>query len=207
MESFIKASRLLYFMVTATENNVEDAYTALVNGLNEMERLGIDRVLLSVEETESHEATAGNWILSVRLSYYPFDFLEEEEKDLMQNEKSYSAYALVRAKVGDYMTYPGAGVEKVDRTHIIPMLPKLKKESNTNYTTKTSVYTGENLKKFAMFAEESGWNFADLTEIIKQNIEKIHMDHMEKSGVYEALKKMDERKYTPFEEVIAPLLK
>ena len=173
-----------------------------------MERQGVDRVILSLYESQPDQEAFGKWSQST--PYYPFEMLNETEQEIIKSKKSYEVVALVRENVGRIVQYPEPGVEKYNRTHVHPMLPKLKTGSGLDYVTKGGIYIGEELKKFVQNGDESGWTPGIIREVIQNGIQEYHnitKRLMEKAGVYKTLEKMESRKYSPFEQIMLDIRK
>ena len=190
-----------------TPNQIDAVYKALMSGLNEMEIQGVDRVVLTLYESKPSQNATGRWLTAGKdTNYHPFETLDETEQGMIKAGKTYTVFALVRDNVGDAVRYADNGVEVYRRTHIVPMLPNLKPESELNYVTEGGVQTGENFKKFVdTVATGNGWN----PEVIEQRVNSGIQEYkvmtrilMEKAGVYDALKRMEQRQLTPFEQVM-----
>lgn len=191
-------------------NNGEAVYRALMDGLAEMERRGVDRVVLTVYETEPSPNASGRWLSENDFAYHPADTLGEVEQGMIAGQKHYQVVALVRDNVGNAVRYPDKGVEVYRRTRIAPFLPDLKPESELYYVTKGGIHTGEGLKLFAQSGAESGWNSSDVKKAVEAGIQEyngITMRLMEKGGVYRTLEQMGERQYTPSEQMMADMRK
>lgn len=190
-----------------TPNQNGSVYRALLNGLNEMERHGVDRVILTLYESEPSQNATGRWLTAGKdTNYYPFEMLDGTEQGMIKDGKHYTVVALVRDNVGDVVRYADkGGVEVYNRTHIVPFLPKLKPESELNYVTEGGARTGENLKQFAESVAGNGWSSQAIDQRVNAGIQEYHAitrKLMEKAGVYDALKRMEQRQFTPFEQVM-----
>ena len=183
-------------------------YRALINSLDEMDRQEVDRVVLTLYESEPSQNATGRWLTAGNdTNYYPFEMLDETEQGMIKNGKHYTVVALVRDNVGDVMRYAdkGGGVEVYNRTHIVPFLSRLKPESELNYVTEGGVHRGDNLKQFAESVAGNGWNPQAIEQRVSAGIQEYHgitRKLMEKAGVYDALQKMEQRQLTPFEQVM-----
>lgn len=181
-------------------------YQAFVNGLNEMGKEGVDRVILTLYESEPKEVRG--WIKSDRANYYPFEMLDKKEQEMIMGKKHYTVVALVGDMVGNVVKYKDKGVEVSHRTHIIPLLPKLKPESKFNYVTEIVIYTGENLKEFAKSLEGSDWTPKIIEQNFKAGIEEYRAkttEFMERGGIYQTLERMEKRRYSPSEQLFADI--
>ena len=190
-----------------TQNQNGSVYRALLNSLNEMEKQGVDRVILTLYESEPSKNATGRWLTAGKdTNYYPFEMLDETEQRMIKDGKHYTVVALVRNNVGDVVRYADkGGVEVYNRTHIVPFLPRLKPESELNYVTEGGAHTGENLKQFAESVAGNGWNPEAIEQRVNAGIQEYHTitrKLMEKAGVYDALKKMEQRQFTPLEQVM-----
>ena len=188
-------------------NQNGSVYRALLNGLNEMEKQGINRVVLTLYESEPSQNATGRWLTAGKdTNYYPFEMLDETEQGIIKDGKHYTVVALVRDNVGDIVRYADkGGVEVYNRTHIVPFLPKLKPESKLNYVTKGGAHTGEKLRQFAESVAGNGWNPDAIEQRVNVGIQEyraVTRKLMEKAGVYETLKRMEQRQFTPFEQVM-----
>jgi hypothetical protein len=191
-------------------NDGEAVYRALMDGLAEMERCGVDRAILTVHKTEPSHDARGRWLSKTDYVYHPFDTLGEAEQGMIAEREHYQVVALVRDNVGGAVRYPDKGVEVYRRTRIVPLLPKLKPESELHYVTDGGAHTGEGIKQFAQSAAESGWNSSDVRRAVEAGIQEykgITTRLMEKGGVYRALEQMEERRYTPSEQMMADMRK
>ncbi len=114
-------------------NQNSSIYNALINGLNEMGRQSVDRIILTLHESESSKNTTGRWINGDKeTNYYPFEMLDETEQEMIMSGKHYTVVALVGSNVGDVVSYTDEGVEVYNRTHGVPFLPRMKPESELN---------------------------------------------------------------------------
>ena len=188
---------------TRTDNH---GYAALIKGLEDMKRQGVDSVLLSLYESAPSSDAAGRFIsLGKDTNYYPFEMLPECEQKMILDGKHYIRVSLVDDNVGGLVRYPSGGVEIIQRTHVIPFLPEQKPESDFNYVTKSGLCSGKDLEEFAKNAEKSGWTKEIIEQVIASRINEYRAktrELMEKSGVYKALEKMEQRKYTPHEQAL-----
>ena len=186
--------------------NTHLVYDALVNGLKKMDRQGVDRVVLTMYESEPNQNVRGRWInFGEETRYYPFEMLDETEQGMIRDEKTYTIVSLVRKSVGDIVRYGDRGVSVYHRTHIVPMLPKLKLESELNYITEGGVHMGEKIRQFAESALGNGWNSESIEQRVRDGIEEYHQVTrrlMEGAGVYDALGRMEQRKNTLFEQMM-----
>ena len=143
-------------LFTRKKETAEDAHKplqyALIEGLNQMRTHDVDRITLALCETEGDENARGRWIESGETRYYPPEFLPEAEQEMINEGKSYKSIALVLEQVGNFVTYPMAGVEVTDRTHGKPALCELESEYPLNYVTNGGVYSQESLEEFAKWA-------------------------------------------------------
>ena len=178
-------------------NQNDSVYRALMNSLDEMDRQGVDRVVLTLYESEPSQDTTGRWLTAGKdTNYYLFEMLDETEQGMIKEGKHYTVVALVRDNVGDVVKYEDRGVEVYYRTHIVPFLPRLKPESELNYVTDGGVHTGEGLRQFAESAAEDGWNPEAIEQRVRLGIQEYHditRKLMEQAGVYDALERMEQR--------------
>ena len=183
-------------------------YRALINSLDEMDRQEVDRVVLTLYESEPSQNATGRWLTAGKdTNYYLFEMLDETEQGMIKNGKHYTVVALVRDNVGDVMRYAdkGGGVEVYNRTHIVPFLSRLKPESELNYVTKGGAHTGDNLKQFAESVAGNGWNPEAIEQRVNVGIQEYKATTrklMKQAGVYDALQRMEQRQLTPFEQVM-----
>jgi len=189
-----------------TSNNI-NIYRALMTGLSEMERQGVDRVVLTLYASEPSQNATGRWLTAGKdTNYYPFDMLDETEQEMIKEGKHYTIVALVRDNVGNVVRYAdNGGIEVYTRTHIVPFLPELKPESELNYATKGGAHTGENLKQFAESVARNGWNPEAIEQRVNAGIQEYHTitrNLMKWAGVYDSLERMEQRQFTPFERVM-----
>jgi len=187
------------------------AYNALINGLNEMERQGVDRIVLTLYESEPSKNAFGRFIdIEKEFRYYPLDMLDEAEQEMIKKGKTYTVVALVRDNVGGIVQYENKGIEKYHRARVHPLLPRLKPESDLNYATEGGIYTGKNFKKFIEEVIEGAWDPKEIEQRINSGIQEyytITQRLMEKAGVYTKLEQMRQRKYSPFEQIMLDIRK
>jgi len=191
-------------MIFGFFKKTDPVHSALVNGLNEMDKQGADRVILAIYESERDDDATGHW-MSINRNYYPFEMLDEREQEMIRDGKHYMVVALVRDNVGNVAKYGDMGVEVAHRTHVFPLLPRLTTEAPFNYVTKSGVYTGEGLKKFAKTATSNGWNSQAIEQRVQAGIQEYHTiteKLMDNAGLYTALERMEEREYSPFKQIM-----
>jgi hypothetical protein len=182
-------------------------YRSLVRGLDEMERRGADRVILTVYEDEPSTTMQGKWTPDSKpntIDYYPFEVLGDAEQEMVRGGKHYTVVALVSQKVGGLVEYRDRGVERYRRTRIRPFLPRLRPESNLSFVTEGGVFTGPSIKEFAKSAANDGWTPELIEKRVSLGINEYcakTKELMEKAGVYAALQEM-EQKNTPFEQIM-----
>lgn len=185
---------------------INSVYSALIEGLNKMEKQGVDRVVLSVYESEPSQNATGRWLsMNKDIPYYPFEMLDKTEQGMIKGGKNYTVVALVRDNVGDIVRYENKGLEVYQRTHITPFLPKLKFESELNYVTEGGAYTNEKLRQFAENIAGNGWNPGAIEQRVSTGIQEYHeitRELMEKNGVYDVLLKMKKTEDSPFEQIM-----
>ncbi len=191
---------------TSQANKSNSLYNTLTKGLTQMEKEGVDRVILALYESEPDQDVNGKWLTSGKdTCYYPFEMLGGAEQSMILDKKHYTAVALVNENVGNIVRYKNKGIEKYQRTRLNLLMPKLKPESEWNYSNNGGVYTGENLKKFAEWATESGWIPEAIKQVIDEGIQEYHeitKKLMEKAGVYDSLQKMEKRKFSKIEGIM-----
>jgi len=174
-------------------------YNALLDGLAEMRKQGVDRVILGVYESPKSDncPLTGRFINANEMAYYPFDTLTPSEQEMILSGRDYRVTALVTKNVGDLVTYPGDGVESYRRRKMFPFLPELNHDSGLNYLTAGGVYTGESLEEFARKVEGCGWTPELIAKRIKAGIQEyndVTVRLMESAGVHESIKRISERK-------------
>jgi|SRR3990167_5265640 len=181
-------------------------YRSLINGLAEMRREGVDIVVLSLYESEPSKNVTSQWLSGEEIRYYPFEMLSDDEQNMILEGKHYTRVALVRNNVGGIIEYNSDGVEIFCRTHLHLYLPQLTRESELNYVTRGGAWTGDKLKEFAEYVEKSGWTEELIKERIGEGLEEYHaktIELMKKEVVYKSLEVMEQRKSTPFEQMLA----
>lgn len=188
----------------------EEIHAALINGLAEMKRQHIDHVVLTLHETEPSENARGRWLtVGKDTNYYPFGFLPKNEQEMILNGKHYERVALVTRDVGGFIEYRGDGVEVYHRTHITPFLPKLLPECLLNYVTEGGAWTEEdNVRKFAKVATSLGWTKESIEKSVAAGMQDYHNKTkklMQNAGVYAALEKMEQKRYSPFQQIMAEM--
>ena len=168
---------------------------ALMEGLNEMERQHVDRIVLTMYESEPNPNVRGRWInVGKETRYYPFEMLDEAEQTMINEGKTYTVISLVRDNVGNVISYSDRGIEKFHRTHLVPMLPPLVPESQLNYVTEG--FLSNDLEQIAKDAVKSGWTPEAIRQRVQEGIQEykgITRKLMEKAGVYDALERMEKR--------------
>ena len=188
-----------------------EVYSALIKGISEMRRRGVDCIVLALYEAKPDENVRGIWITAGRdTNYYPFEMLSEPEQKMISGRKHYSRIALVLDDVGGVVTYPGEGVEKVHRTRISPFLPYLKPESELNYVTKAGVWTKEKLRDFALDTARNGWTKETVEKAIVDGVQEYHTITkrlIEQAGVDESIARIGQRAYSPFEQLLLDMHK
>lgn len=185
-------------------------YKALMNGLEGMSSQEVDRVVLTLNESTPSQNATGRWLTTKDTNYYPFEMLEEVEQDMIRAGKTYTIVALVRADVGNVLTYEDDGVEEFHRTHIVPWLPRMKSESQLNYITEGGIYMGDNLRQFAESAASDGWTSEAIEQAIRRGIHEYHVVTRRligQAGVYNSLERMEKRNFTPLEQIMDDLRK
>lgn len=139
---------------------------ALSQGLELIEAQGIDRLVFSVTPVVGDPNVTGRWVSGQETNYYPYYLLPPEEQAMIEGGSSYEVTALVRAKVGDHVTYDAPGVEQYVRSRLIPFSPSLVSSSPLNYVTAGGVTT--DLKQFSAGVAASGWISSAVQECIRR---------------------------------------
>ncbi|MBI3623407.1 hypothetical protein HY212_05010 [Candidatus Pacearchaeota archaeon] len=170
----------------------DSIYNAFMEGLTDMERQGVGRVVLTAGKVEPDKNATGRWLEYQKdTRYYPFEMLQKAERNLILKGESYLVNALVTKNVGDIRTYPSPGLEYWHRTRVHPMLPKIIPESEFNYVTKLgNVLSGEELKSFAHQAGKNGWSAEDIQRSVRDGIvewEQITRELKKNPGLYGVL--------------------
>lgn len=188
----------------------EQIYETLMSGLAKMRRQGVDYIDLGLYETNPEKPKGGTFI--DLLEGYPFENLSAQEQQLILGRKHYEKYVLADVNPrGNAVN----GVVKIERRHVnkphgIVLLPEeaVTPESPWNYHTRFFVMTGEDLKRFAEHVEKQGW----IKELFEQSIQNGIQEYlsktkelMQKAGVDHALERMEEREYSPFEQILVGL--
>ncbi|MBI2548017.1 hypothetical protein HYW21_01575 [Candidatus Woesearchaeota archaeon] len=196
------ASVPLPVKVIAQPNEV---YQALLTGLDEMEGQGVDRVVLSVYETEPSSNATGRWIREDGIAYYPRKTLTPTEQAMIADRKHYQVVALVMDNVGNLVKYPGRGVEVTQRTRVNPFLYRVSEDSPLRYVTECGAHTGENLRSYATIAAANGWTPEGVEQSVREGIQEYHgvtKRLMQSAGVDDVLQQMQQRAATPFESLM-----
>ena len=193
--------------VKRVERKVLPIYHALVQGLGEMDKHGCDRLVLTLYESEPDLGVRGRWISPEETRYYPFEMLGETEQEKIRDHQHYTIVSLVRDNVGNVITYPDNGLEIFQRTAVNPFLPALKDESNLRYVTKRGVYNGKDaLMSFLRKTEaDKRWTPEAIGKCVEEGIKDydlITKRLMANAGIYSALENMEQREYTPFEQIM-----
>jgi hypothetical protein len=184
----------------------KEVYSALINGLDEIDKRDIKRLILTIYESEPDKNATGRWILDNKSNYYELETLDKTEQEMMKEGKHYTVVALVNDRTKeDYR-----GVEAAYRTHIIPELAKLKPNSQFEYFTDGGISTDESLKHFAEFATENGWTSQIITKRIQAGIQEydsITKKLMKDAGVSAWIERMEQREYSPLEQIMQDMRK
>jgi len=175
---------------------MNEVYLALMAGFEEMRKQFVDRIILELHELD----TSGleNITLS-SVSYYPFDLCTEDEKKLIITCKSYSVVALIQKDTNGIINYKDNGIERYDRLFL-----------NHRYLTKGGGFIGDKVKEFAAALEDNGWKKEFIGQKIAKGISDYHnttKELIEKGGIYDKLRRMDKRKYAPFEFILKGIQK
>ncbi|MBI4159495.1 hypothetical protein HY500_04550 [Candidatus Woesearchaeota archaeon] len=182
-------------------------YSALMDGLSEMERMGVDRLVLALYDSKPDDSVRGRWISPEESCYYPFELLADSEQEIIRDHKHYTIISLVRANVGGVRTYPARGLEIFHRTAVNPFLPRLKPESSLRYVTRDEGYVGEeDLKRYLEESEAvDAWTPTAIEQAVNAGIQEYQTTTkrlMEDAGVHDSLENMEQRQYTPFEQIM-----
>jgi len=185
-------------------------YLALINGLKEMKKQGVDRILLTLYESEPDEDAFGEFLPDGWANYYPFDILHSLEQKIILDGKTYTVISLVTSNPEGLVRYPTEGVEKCHRTRLYPMLSKQKPESEYNYFTKCKLSSiGDELRAFAKWAEELDWTPKVIESAIKPRIGEYHditKRLMEKRGdIYNSIEIIEQRGCSLIEQMLAEI--
>ena len=166
-------------------------YNSLLDGLAKMRAKGVDRAILSVYELSEAEESpcAGRFCeLGEESAYYPFETLISAEQEMVSGGKNYKVVALVTQNVGELVTYPGDGVEVIERRRPNWFLPKLTRESPLNYSNSGGIHTGEDLEAYARSVAECGWTPELVAQRVDAGIEEYHtktIELLEAAGYYD----------------------
>lgn len=186
-------------------------YNVLVGGVDRIQKEGITRVYLFSQEMEPDKNAFGQWIDTKRTAYYPYEMLDPREQEVILNRKHYSAGFLISDNVPGVIKHQNYGFEVVERTHIHPMLPELKKGGDTinkmNYFRSDCLYDSEQMKLIAEQMAKAGMTAQKISSLIEEGIKnynQITPKLMEEAGVYKKLEQMDQRGLTPFEQINLP---
>jgi len=190
------------------EKGMAQVYNTLVRGLKEMERQGCDRLVLTLYESEPDPEVRGRFIEMGETRYYPFEMLDKAEQETIRAHNHYTVVSLVREDVGRIRSYPSRGLEIVQRTAISPLLPKLLDATdNLKYVTKIGGSMGKDA--LVRFLRESGANKVWSPEAIEQRVKHGIKEYkattrrlMESEGVHKSIETMEQRQYTPFEQIM-----
>lgn len=193
--------------VRRVERKVLPIYDAIVRGLGEMEKQGCDRLALTLFESEPDPEVRGRWISGEETRYYPFEMLDRAERRAIRKHQHYTVVSLVGRNVGGVRSYPDRGVELFHRTAINPFLPRLNEKSSLRYVTKGGGYIGKDaLVRFLLESEANRrWTPEGIDQRVKDGIQdyrKITRRLTRQAGVYDALENMEQRPYTPFEQIM-----
>jgi regulator of replication initiation timing len=191
------------FKFKKTDPIVEEIKNVLKEGLEEMRKLGVDRVILTIYETEQSETATGRFLTGGDYNYYPIETLTPDEREFIKEGKTYEVIALV-LNDGVCVKYPKDGIEIYKRTRIKPFLPRLKEQSSLNYVTEGGVV--DDLSEFANYAKESGWEPDHIRKRIKAGIEEFkYVTHeliLNNSELQKRLEEIEKRQKTPSEEMM-----
>jgi hypothetical protein len=174
----------------------------MLNGLERMKKEGVERAVLSVEDLP--EASPEGTVILERPNFpYVFEALTDAEQVRILRKEDYGTVALV-ADIGND-TFENDFIELHYRQRGIVLLP-LKPESPLHYATGINNFVGgDRIKEFSGYAVNQKCTREEMQEMIEKGITDYHARTralMEKAGVYDALRRMDERGVSSFEEVL-----
>lgn len=186
-------------------------YNTLLNGLHRMEKEGINRIYVCLEEMKPDERAFGNWIDSDKLRYYPYEILDPREKEAVLKENHYSAGFLVGPEIPGVIKHPGYGFEVIERTHFHPMLHQLKDNGETKnkmeYYRNDCFYDKEQIKLIAEQMANAKATAKEIEGMIEDGIKNYHQvtkELMEKAGVFKSLESLEKRiELNPTEEILS----
>src|SRR3989339_1413116 len=161
-------------------------YNTLIRGLDEMKKEGITRLYVYSEEIEPDKGAFGNWIDISDTVYYPYKMLDPREQELILAKKHYAIGHLISDKIAidekhglKRVSYPGYGFEVFNRTHINPMLCKMKDDGETinrmEYYRKNCFYNQEQMKLIAEQMGKTKITAKEIEEMINQGIKNYNV--------------------------------
>ncbi len=183
----------------------EEVYSALVEGLDEMERKGVERIALTVNESKPDKNALG-WNPLSGSNYYPHEMLDGEEQRMVGSGRHYEVGALIRDHAGGVSENERRGVELVYRTHVKTLLPIGEEVRNPlNYITKRRVISSEEeLEQFADDVAALNWTPEEVRNAVAGGIKEYLLTTerlMDAAGVHSRLEKMNGN-YSPFEQIM-----
>jgi len=169
----VSMGKVMGVITEQREDSREALAQSLVTGLNEIERRKIDRLVLTLYESEPDENTVGRWLPQSEFNYYSSKVLDERELDMIDKEKSYSIVSLVSENPFGQVKYLEPGIEVFHRTHVHPFLPKLDKRSNFNYVSKGGIYLRNELGSFIEDNVQGVWTAEMVDERVRNALSEI----------------------------------
>jgi hypothetical protein len=159
--------------------------------IDEMKSNGYNRIVINLAELPN-DKPPGGWLNTT--SYYPDELLNAQEISLMNSEKSYQVVSLVLGEIPEVVKYPDAGFEGIERNRLYPMLPDMKNTSPLYYQSTPYFFSLDDavakFQEVKMGPDELKLNFNRGVQEYKDITKKL----FESAGVYDSLKKLEDRK-------------
>jgi hypothetical protein len=172
----------------------------LQNGIHEMQKSGVDRVLLNVQDAEPNPDAFG-WQDVKRKSYYPTETLTTPEIEMIDGKKTYAAFSLIAGNCGGFVNYTEPVMEQVVRTWVHTMMLDRGVRSNMNYVSDVARV---GIEDFAESLAKDGITPDEVRGMIGKGIAEYKgktVELMENDGVYESLQKLE--RYKPIVSMTA----
>jgi hypothetical protein len=175
----------------------EELTGAVMECLTEMKNMGYNRITFNISELSEKEAKENRptgWIETT--PYYPNEIISPDEIDIMKKEGSYQVASFVNNETSGIRGYDDSCLEVINRIRIHPLLPKMDPTSQLYYITSADALLTLNADTIDMLVE-TGITADNLKKGFRKGVEEYRAATeklFEQNGVYDSLKKLDERK-------------
>ncbi|MGV8171156.1 MAG: hypothetical protein ACP5OA_00510 [Candidatus Woesearchaeota archaeon] len=175
----------------------EELTNAVRECLSEIKDKGYNRITFNISELSEKEAKENRptgWMNTT--PYYPNEIISPDEIDIMNKEGSYQVASFVNNETPGVRKYDGNCLEIINRIRIYPLLLKMDPTSKIYYSNSADALLNLNDETIDMLAE-TGMTADDLRKGFRKGVEeyrKATENMFEKEGVYDSLKRLEERK-------------